>query len=90
MTYNKQLDDYIAGMIVTLKNVRDFLREDHTLVREPTAPNAHEFTALYAYEFDVSAFLYSILSHSLNGMRENAHIVDTILGALQDLLDKNP
>ena len=86
MTYNKQLDDYIAGMIVTLENVRDFLREGRALTRLPTT----ESTALNAYEFDVSAFLYSILSHSLNGMRENAHIVDTTLSALQDLLAKNP
>ena len=86
MPYNKELDDYIAGMIVTLKNVRDFLREGRALTRLPTT----ESTALNAYEFEVNAIIVNVLSHSLNGMRENAHIVDITLHALEDLLAKNP
>ena len=53
MPYNKELDDYIANMIVTLKNVRDFLREGRALTRLPTT----ESTALNAYEFEVNAII---------------------------------
>jgi hypothetical protein len=53
MPYNKELDDYIENMIVTLKNVRDFLREGRALTRLPTT----ESTALNAYEFEVNAII---------------------------------
>ena len=73
-------------MIVTLEDVREFLREDRHLIRHPSIQSS----ALNAYEFDVCTALYSVLSHDLNAMRQSAHAIDTTLRALQDLLDKNP